>query len=229
MAGEIAAAYIALLPSMRGFGTGIAQQGGPQIAVAGKQLGQQGGVALGAALGGSAAKGAIPAINQVNSAITQAQSNTQGWLATTSAMAIKNVALYGTMYAVIQGVRQGINAMFDSMVGFNAELEQSQIGFTTLLGGSAAAEDQMSWIKDFAKETPFRFGNLVGYSQQLIALGFNSEESRKVLEATGDAAAALGRGDESIQRITQLSHRFDRGRIIQCVKELLRLRHKHPE
>lgn len=214
MAGEIANAFLVIQPSMRGFGTSIAQQAGPQIAAAGRQLGTRGGVALGAALGGSAAKSAVPALEQVNSAILSAQSNTSGWLTQTAQMAFKNVALYGSMFLLINSIKDGISSAIDAMVGFNGELEQANIGFTTLLGSSAAARDQMQWIKDFAKETPFGYEDLVGYSQQLIALGFNAEQSREVLEATGDAAAALGRGSESIQRINlALGQMWTKGKV----------------
>lgn len=214
MAGEIASAWIALNPTMRGFGGAIVQQGGPQIAAAGRQLGVRGGTELGAALGGSTAKAAIPGITQVNSAIVAAQSNSGNWLTTTAGMAVKNVALYGSMYAAIRAVQGGVEAAFDAMVGFNAELEQSQIGFTTLLKSSGAAREQMAWIKDFAKESPFRYENLVGYSQQLIALGFNAEESRKVIVAAGDAAAALGRGEDGIARINlALGQMWTKGKV----------------
>src|SRR5690606_13000776 len=127
---------------------------GPQIAAAGQRLGTQGGVALGAALGGSAAKASIPAINQVNSAIAVAQSSSRNWLEQTASMAFKNVALYGSMYIAINSIKDGISAAFDAMVNFNAQLEQAEIGFETLLGSAAAAENQMQWIRDFAKETP---------------------------------------------------------------------------
>lgn len=214
MAGEVATAYLAILPSMRGMGSAIVQQGGPQIAAAGRQLGQQGGAALGTALGTATARTAVPAINQVNQAITAVQSNTGGWLTHTAAMAVKNVALYGSMYAAIQGVRRGLDSMFDAMVGFNAELEQAHIGFTTLTGSSAAAKAEMQWIKDFAKESPFQYDDLVGYAQQLLAFKFNAEQAHEVIIASGNAAAALGRGEEGIARINlALGQMWTKGKV----------------
>lgn len=214
MAGEIAAAYLAILPSMRGFGTGIVQQGGPQIAAAGRQLGVQGGAALGAAMGGAAAKSSLPALNQVNQAVVAAQASTQGWLGHTAQMAVKNVTLYGSMYAAIQGIQSGIDAMFSAMVGFNAELEQSELGFTTMLRSSRAAREELAWIQDFAKTTPFNYGQLVGLDQQLIAYGFNTEMAHEVIEAAGDAAAALGRGEEGINRINlALGQMWTKGKV----------------
>lgn len=194
--GELMSAYIALVPSFRGAGAAVANQMGPQVRAASARLGIESGAVLGANMAGSASK-------QVG-----------GFFTESARMAIKNVTIYGSMYAAIQGVRVGISSMFDDMVGFNAELEQAEIGFTTLLGSAAAAQDQMQWIKDFAKESPFRYDNLVGYAQQLIALGFDAEQSRKVLIAAGDAAAALGRGDESIGRINlALGQMWTKGKV----------------
>lgn len=214
MAGEIAAAFIAIQPSMRGFGSQMVAQMGPQVRAASGRLGAQSGTAFGAAMGGAAGKASLPALVQVSDAIARANSANQSWLTTTAGMVVKNVTLYGSMYAAIQGVQAGVHAMFDAMVGFNAQLEQSQIGFTTLLKSAAAADDQMAWIKEFAKETPFQYQDLVGYSQQLIALGFNAEESRRVIEAAGDAAAALGRGSEGIARINlALGQMWTKGKV----------------
>lgn len=192
MAGEIATAYIAILPSMQGFGASAARQIGPQASALGTKTGKQAGTAFSAAAG----------------------KESDGWLASTAKNAIKNVTLYGSMYVAISKAQQGIKAMFDSMIGFNAELEQATIGFGTMLGSAAAAEAHMGWIKDFAKETPFQYDDLVRYSQQLLALGFSAEMSKDVLEATGDAAAALGRGSESIQRINlALGQMWTKGKV----------------
>lgn len=214
MSGEIAAAYLAVLPTMSGFGSRMVAQGGPQIKAAANRLGAQSGEALGSALGGSASRAAIPAIASINSAITSADRNSQGWLASSASMAVKNVALYGSMYAAIQGVQTGVSAAFDAMIGFNSQLEQADIGFTTMLKSSSAAQDQMQWIKDFARESPFQYQDLVGYSQQLIALGFNAQESRRVLVAAGDAAAGLGRGADSIARVNlALGQMWTKGKV----------------
>lgn len=185
MAGEIATAYIALLPSMRGFGSAIVAQGGPQVQQAGRTLGVQGGAALGASMGSSAARSIVPELAKI-----------------------------GVAFGVYQAGATAIDFARSSMVDFNAQLQQSSIGFETLLGSSQAAQQQMTWIKDFARETPFQYQDLVQYSQQLIALGFNAEESRKVLQASGDAAAALGRGSESIQRINlALGQMWTKGKV----------------
>lgn len=196
MAGEIASAYLAIYPSMRNFGPELASQVRP-VAVA---QGRAAGAAMGSAMGTAAAASASQATN--------------GWLSQTAAMAVKNVALYGSMYAVIQGVRSGVRSMFDDMVGFNAELEQSDIGFTTMLKSASAARQELEWIKDFAKETPFNYGQLVGLDQQLIAYGFNVTQAHELIEAAGDAAAALGRGTDGINRINlALGQMWTKGKV----------------
>jgi len=192
MAGEIMTAYIALMPSMKGFGSAAVRQIGPQAQMVGARAGREAGVAFTAA----------------------ASKESENWLAQTAKGAIKNVTLYGSMYAAITSVQRGISTALDAMIGFNAEIEQATIGFETLLGSSSAARDQMQWIQDFAKETPFQYDDLVGYSQQLLALGFSAEQAREVLQATGDAAAALGRGPESIARINlALGQMWTKGKV----------------
>jgi tape measure domain-containing protein len=201
MAGEIAAAYLAILPSMRSFGTQMVAQAGPQVRSAGQQLGAQSGVAMGAAMGSTAARSVLPAVQSVNTAITGAHRASESWLLGTAQMAIKNVALYGSMYGAIQAVSTGVSAMFDAMVGFNIQLENAQIGFTQILGSSQAASTEMAWIKDFAKTTPFNYGDVVQYDQQLQAMIGDSKEAHDALQAAGDAAAGLGRGVAGIAAI----------------------------
>jgi tape measure domain-containing protein len=201
MAGEIAAAYIALLPSLQGFGSQIVAQGGPQIRAASEKLGNQSGTALGGALGGAASKAALPAVASINAAVTEAGKQSQNWLTESATVAVKNVALYGSMYAGIQLVKQGVQSMFDSMVGFNSELQQADIGFTQILGSSQAAKTELAWVKDFAKETPFNFQDVLKYDQQLQAMIGDSKEAHDALQAAGDAAAGLGRGTEGVASI----------------------------
>ena len=192
MAGEIATAYVALVPTMSGFGAKAAAQLGPQVGALGTNAGRQAGAAF----------------------TTAASKESSNWFSQTAKNAIKNVTLYGSMYVAISKAQQGLKAMFDSMIGFNAELEQASIGFETMLGSAQAAKDQLQWIKDFARTTPFQYEDLVAYSQQLLALGFDAEMAKEVLESTGDAAAALGRGSESIARINlALGQMWTKGKV----------------
>src|SRR6185503_16854249 len=82
------------------------------------------------------------------------------------------------------------------------KLQQAMIGFETMLHSAEAAKDFIGELRDFAAKTPFEFPGLVSSAQRLLALGFAAKEIIPTLQAVGGAAAALGRGQEGIDRIT---------------------------
>lgn len=82
-----------------------------------------------------------------------------------------------------------------------AELEQSAIGFETMLGSAKAAEKFMAQIKATAAETPFELPGLTSASQKLLAFGFDVKEVIPTLTTLGDAASGLGLGQEGMDRI----------------------------
>lgn len=90
----------------------------------------------------------------------------------------------------------------DSIIGFNNLMEQSTIGFTTMLGSGEKASAFLKDLQTFAAQTPFRFEGLVQSSQRLLAMGFQAKEIKPLLTSVGDAMAALGQGDAGIDRAT---------------------------
>lgn len=81
------------------------------------------------------------------------------------------------------------------------DMEQAQIGFTTLLKSGDAASAMLANLRDFAAKTPFQFTELVTASQRLMALGFSAAEVIPTLKSVGDAVSALGAGPEIMNRI----------------------------
>lgn len=77
-------------------------------------------------------------------------------------------------------------------VRFNAWLETTRIGFETLLGSAALAQQHLDVLADFASKTPFQFQDLTGASQRMQAFGFSAKEVIPVLTAVGDALSATG-------------------------------------
>lgn len=90
----------------------------------------------------------------------------------------------------------GISKLFgiakDAVIGFNQQVTQASIGFETMLGSAAAAEQQMEELKEFAVRTPFELRGLVSAEQRLLAFGFSAEELLPTLGAIGDAVAGMG-------------------------------------
>jgi tape measure domain-containing protein len=86
-------------------------------------------------------------------------------------------------------------------VGEAGKLEQLQVGFTTILGSADAARAKLAELQDFAAKTPFNFQGTAALAKQLVAMGTSADDVVPVMRDLGDATAALGLGQESLQRI----------------------------
>lgn len=87
-------------------------------------------------------------------------------------------------------------------LAFNAQKEQAEIAFTTMIGSADLARKHIKDLTDFAKTTPFQLGGLIETSQKVQALGFDVKTVIPLLTTIGDAAAGLSLGQEGINRIT---------------------------
>lgn len=83
-----------------------------------------------------------------------------------------------------------------------AELEQSRIGFETMLGSTQKADKFLAQIKSTAAKTPFELPGLTQSAQKLLAFGFDVKDVIPTLTTLGDAASGLGVGQEGLDRIT---------------------------
>ena len=100
--------------------------------------------------------------------------------------------------------------------------EQTEIAFTTMLGSAEAAEDMMSQLADFAMNTPFELSDLQTATRQLLAYGFEAEDTIPLLTAVGDATSALGTGSDGIDHVTRaLGQMRTRGKV--AAEEMLQL------
>lgn len=82
-----------------------------------------------------------------------------------------------------------------------SDLEQSQIGFETMLGSAKKANDFLALITKTAAHTPFQLKGLTQASQKMLAFGFNVKDVIPDLTILGDAAAGLGIGAEGVDRL----------------------------
>jgi tape measure domain-containing protein len=103
---------------------------------------------------------------------------------------------------IIQGIPQigqlagalvrPLTSAAEAGVKFNAFLETSKIGFTTLLGSEEKAVAHLAELQRFANTTPFQFEDLVGASQRMQAFGFSARDIIPTLTAVGDAVSSTG-------------------------------------
>lgn len=105
--------------------------------------------------------------------------------------------------AGIGALATGFGALQGTVIGFNSKLEQSTIGFQSMLGSAEAASAFLRDLQQFAAKTPFAFPELVQASQRMLAYGFAAKEVRPLLTAVGNASAAMGAGAEGVDRITK--------------------------
>jgi len=99
-------------------------------------------------------------------------------------------------------IDKGVGFLKGAAIDYNASMEQASIGFTTLLGSAEKAQAFIADMQDFAAKTPFDFPGLQTSANQMLAMGFASDDILPTLTAVGDAVAALGGGSAEVQRAT---------------------------
>ena len=102
------------------------------------------------------------------------------------------------LQAIVGGLKNAVVGSFE----LAAALEQTKVGFTTMLGSGEAAQGMLDELRDFAAKTPFQFTDLTKAASRMIAMGTAAEDVIPTLTAVGDAAAGLGLGAAGVDRIT---------------------------
>jgi len=98
----------------------------------------------------------------------------------------------GTIYG-IQNFGQMIQQAGQLLLGGNANMEQTQVAFTSLLGSSKAASAELQSLQKIAADTPFELPDLENAEQQLIAFQIPLKNTHPLLLAIGDALSGLGK------------------------------------
>ena len=88
-------------------------------------------------------------------------------------------------------------------VSVYGQFEQAQIAFETMLGSAERGQAFLEDMWQFAKATPFSYEGVQESAKQLLAYGFTAEKIPDILWSIGDAAAGLGGGAQTIDRISR--------------------------
>lgn len=159
-------------------------------------------------LGGTGGFGGIPpAANAAAAAMNNASnsaSRTSGFLRQAAAAAVGfgiTVAAFRTINTIFASISAAIGTITDAVFSMNSALEQAQIAFSSMTGSAGMARNMLEQLKEFALRTPFEFKDAVTGAQRLLAMGFAAQEVIPMLTALGNTAAALGMGNEVIQRL----------------------------
>lgn len=83
-----------------------------------------------------------------------------------------------------------------------AQMEQAEIGFTTMLGSADRAKAFLGDLAKFAASTPFEFPQLQSAASRLVSVGVNANRVIPIMRVLGDSTAAMGTGADGIERAT---------------------------
>jgi tape measure domain-containing protein len=133
------------------------------------------------------------ALEQVGDSADQSESKLVMLTKTLAGFAAKGALLLGAVGAA--AVTMGVSTA--------SQLEQVEVGFTTMLGSAEKAKKFMKQLQDFAAATPFEFTELTGAAQQFLAMGFAAKDVIPMLTAVGDAVAAMGGTAENVDSVTR--------------------------
>lgn len=135
-------------------------------------------------------------INEFNKEMGALQKNVKRTFAS------DNLGISKGAVGAIVGVGIALGALGLASVKAAGQMEQTRIAFTTLLKDGEKAKSFLSELEKFAASTPFELPGVLDASKRLLAFGFSAEQVIPILTAVGDSAAALGIGEEGIQRLT---------------------------
>lgn len=116
---------------------------------------------------------------------------------------VGSIALGGALgNAITNGVSGAFSMAKGAVFDFNSQLQQADIGFTTMLGSSQKAGAYVQQLQQFAKTTPFEFGNLVQNAQQMMGMGIAAKDVIPDLTALGDSVASIGGSAQQVDSVT---------------------------
>ncbi|MCI1951794.1 MAG: tape measure protein [Clostridiales bacterium] len=94
----------------------------------------------------------------------------------------------------ISGISAAIGGIsLGTIVKYNAQMEQYQTSFTTMLGSASKAQSMIANLKDFADKTPFEMSDLSKGAQTLLAFGTSANDIMPDLKMLGD----ISQGDKA--------------------------------
>ncbi len=107
-----------------------------------------------------------------------------------------------------------IGAAGVASIGLAGKLRMTQKAFETLTGNAETAKDMIGDLKALDDKSSFSFDTYAKGAQKLLALGTAADQVIPTLTAIGDASAALGQGEEGIDRIVlALSQMTAKGKV----------------
>ena len=106
---------------------------------------------------------------------------------------IAGVADVSTM--AVNALASGVNMLKSTFMSFNETQQMVTVGLTTITGSVTMAKSALAEFNALALKSPFQYQDIIGWGQQLMAMGDNADQARSQLTALMDAASAMGNLD----------------------------------
>lgn len=134
----------------------------------------------------------------------------------------KGLGISESSLEVLGGFGVAIAGIGTAAVKAAADMEQTRKAFTTLLKDATLAKDFLAELETFAANTPFELPGLLQASKKMLGFGFTANQVIPILTAVGDSAAALGMGQDGIDRLTiAIGQMHNKGKV--SAEEMLQL------
>jgi hypothetical protein len=168
---------------------------------------------------------AVKGIDRVDREMDELERNTKKSASAVDRSTKRMSGSFVSMSNVIKGTAIGAVLALTASLGlagkaaFNttANMEQYMVTLETLYGSQKRASEQLQWILDFAKETPFEIPGLVDSTIKLKAYGL---EAQDVLETLGDTAAGTSKPIDQVVNAYGRLAVGDTGQAIQMFRDL---------
>jgi tape measure domain-containing protein len=86
----------------------------------------------------------------------------------------------------------GIYSISKKIIGLGADLEQTEISFSTMMGSAKKGKALMEALQQFAVVTPFTSEQTMNLSKQLMAMGIEADKIIPTMRTLGDISSGVG-------------------------------------
>lgn len=162
----------------------------------GSSTGNAAGSLLGGAAAGAAIGSIVPGVGTAIGAVVGAAAG--GITALTQKFTEKDEAFKSVVQSNYELAKEVQKASLANGANLAGKREQTNIAFSTLLGGDDKAKSFLGDITKFAEKTPFEFDQLTTMSKTLLAYGYKMNDIVPLLTKVGDAGSALGMGGDDM-------------------------------
>lgn len=161
-------------------------------------------------------KGSVSLVDKASSVVNSAMNKTKSFTSKVWKTTLSVVDHFTSPLTKLKNMLFSINTLITTVaaglatklvvadpVNFADTVTTSTIFFETKLGSTKAANQMMSKIMNFAKDTPFDTQGVVDGVQSMMAYGIETENVLDYMEKIGNVSSAMGKGEAGIESITR--------------------------